>query len=57
MTYTIKKGQRLEDILPEMPKSDRANGTKKLNAMKYLGKIKFDKDPLEIQKEMRDEWE
>ncbi len=48
MTYTIKKGRRLEDILPEMPKSDRANGTRILNALKYLGKIKFDKNPLEI---------
>ena len=27
------------------------------DAKKYLGTIKFDRDPMDIQNEMRDEWE
>jgi len=30
---------------------------KGFDAKAFLGKVKFDKDPLAIQKEMRDEWE
>ncbi|MFP9097443.1 hypothetical protein ACLI09_00185 [Flavobacterium sp. RHBU_24] len=30
---------------------------KGFDAKAFLGTVKFDKDPLEIQKEMRDEWE
>ena len=29
----------------------------KINAFEYCGKIKLNKDALQIQKEMRDEWE
>ncbi len=54
MTITLKKGQRLEDVLP---KTNEKTGTKKLNALKYVGVLKLAKDPLIIQKRMRDEWE
>ncbi|MCA0366044.1 MAG: hypothetical protein LCH67_18550 [Bacteroidetes bacterium] len=54
MTIILKKGKRLSEILP--PNSDN-NGSKKLDAKKFVGKIKFVGDPLEIQKKMRDEWD
>ena len=30
--------------------------SKKMDAMKFCGKISLDKDALQIQKDMRDEW-
>ena len=54
MTIILKKGQNLEEVLP---KNTPVKGAKKLNAKKYVGVLKFEKDPLIIPKEMRDEWE
>jgi hypothetical protein len=54
MTIILKKGKKLSDILP--PNSN-GNGQKKLDAKKFVGKIKFTEDSLVIQKKMRDEWE
>jgi len=54
MTVRLKKGQRLEDVLP---KDNQEKGAKRLNAMKYAGFLSIKEDPLEIQKKMRDEWE
>ncbi|MEN9521718.1 MAG: hypothetical protein RL065_95 [Bacteroidota bacterium] len=34
----------------------KVKSKKKINAKKYLGKIKFSKSAIEIQKEMRNEW-
>ncbi|MEY2828913.1 MAG: hypothetical protein RIQ33_771 [Bacteroidota bacterium] len=34
----------------------KVKSKKKFNANKYLGKIKFSKSAIEIQKEMRNEW-
>ncbi len=53
MTIILKKGQHLEEILPQNP----SKGSKRLNAKKYVGVLKLKEDPLEIQKRMRDEWE
>jgi len=54
MTIVLRKGQRLEDVLP---KSNKGTDIKRLAAMKYVGVLKTKEDPLEIQKRMRDEWE
>lgn len=34
----------------------KVRSTKKLNAAKYFGKIKWDEDPLTFQRSLRDEW-
>ena len=53
MTIILKKGQKLEEL---MNKTARPEGVKKLNARKYVGVLKLNEDPLEIQRKMRDEW-
>jgi hypothetical protein len=55
MTFILKKDTPKEEL-------DKfligANATvKKHRFEKYVGKIKFNEDPLVIQKKMRDEWE
>jgi hypothetical protein len=57
MTYVLKQGQCIDDILKQIEKDKEKMPKPKHDFSKYVGKIKFDKDPLEIQKEMRDEWE
>lgn len=54
MVFILKKGQRLEEILPD---NILLKGKKKLDAKKYVGVLNLKEDPLEIQKRMRDEWE
>ena len=54
MTIILKKGQRLEDVLP---KTNEKAAAKRLDAMKYVGVLKIEGEPLKIQKRMRDEWE
>lgn len=54
MTIVLKRGQRLEDVLP---KGTLAKPEKKLNSKKYVGVLNLKEDPLEIQRRMRDEWE
>lgn len=54
MTILLKKGQRLEDVLP---KTNEKVATKRLDGMKYVGILQIEGDPLEIQKRRRDEWE
>ena len=46
-----KKG--VEAIKKQIKKLQRTG----VNTKKYCGVIKLEKDPLEIQKEMRDEWQ
>jgi hypothetical protein len=53
MTIILKRGQHLEEILPQ----STSKGSKRLNAKKYVGVFNLKEDPLEIQKRMRDEWE
>ena len=43
MTIVLKKGQRLEDVLP---KNNDKTGTKRLDAMKYVGVLTIKEDPL-----------
>ncbi|MEA5140313.1 hypothetical protein [Arcicella rigui] len=54
MTIVLKKGQKLEEVLPP---NISAKGSKKLNAKKYVGMVKSAEDPLEIQRRIRNEWE
>jgi len=59
MTVVIKKGDSKEhmDQLLKKVAEQPINPTKKFEATKYSGTVKFKEDPLEIQKKMRDEWE
>ena len=54
MTIILKKGQRLENVLP---KTNEQAAAKRLDAMKYVGVVKIEEEPLDIQKRMRDAWE
>ncbi|MDD5150805.1 MAG: hypothetical protein PHC28_10080 [Flavobacterium sp.] len=57
MTVVIKKGldkKEFEKILDSFRKNKKSQG---VNTSKHCGTIKLSKDPLIIQKEMRDEWE
>ena len=47
------KKKEFQKILASMVSEKNAKG---VNTLKYCGIIKLDKDPLVIQKEMRDEW-
>jgi hypothetical protein len=55
MNFILKKGVSLEEIFDQIKASNPPQ--KKHDFAKYVGKIKFKKDPLTIQKQMRDEWE
>jgi hypothetical protein len=63
MTFTLKKGQTLADIFPAakwaqlFPASQSASTGKRLNAQKFVGILQQNCDPLEIQKQMRSEWD
>ena len=55
MTTIIKKGdnkKRIQELLKKLRKTSKHT----FNAKKYVGKLKFDKDALEIQKRLRDDW-
>lgn len=54
MTIILKKGKKISELLPSNTDS---RALKKLDAKKFVGKIKFEGDPLLIQKQMRDEWD
>jgi hypothetical protein len=54
MVITIKKGDSKKTIERKLSKLSKKKG---FPAHKFLGKIKVDGDPLEIQRKMRDEWE
>lgn len=53
MVLTVKKGmskKKLNDLLRKL------KHTKKLDAKRHLGKVKWSEDALEYQKRIRDEW-
>lgn len=54
MVTIIKKGTKKKEL--ERALSNLAT-PKKLNAHKYLGTVKLDEDPIQIQKRLRNEWE
>jgi hypothetical protein len=47
----IKSTQDLDDVLRKV------KPVKKLDAKRYLGKVKWNEDPLEYQKRLRNEWD
>ncbi len=55
MVMTIKKGASEKSILRILKKLQEKS-KKGIDMKKYTGKIKLKKDALEIQKELRDEW-
>lgn len=58
MVTVIKKGASKEEIsllFEKMTRSTKFN--KGFDAKKFCGTVKFGKDALEIQKQLRDEWE
>ncbi|WP_375579489.1 hypothetical protein ABWH96_21250 [Marivirga tractuosa] len=54
MVTVIKKGSNKEKIEAALSK---LKSRKSFDAYKYCGAVKLNKDPLQIQKQMRDEWE
>ena len=55
MVTVIKKGTPKEEIKKRI--NEVVAKTSKRDIMKYAGKLKISIDPLEYQKQMRDEWE
>lgn len=63
MKFILKKGQTIEDLFPAakwaqlFPASQSAATGKRLDALKFVGVLKLTGNALEIQKQMRDEWD
>jgi hypothetical protein len=57
MVVVLKKGASKKEMEQINKKINRMPSRKKLDAKKYCGVIKLKKDPLVIQKRLRDEWE
>jgi hypothetical protein len=55
MTFILKKDTPKEELDKFL--AHKSSPAKKHNFEKYVGKIKFQGDPLLIQKKMRDEWQ
>ena len=55
MVTIIKKGTSKEEIKKQVDKA--ISKTPKKDITKYAGKLRTDIDPLEYQRQMRDEWE
>jgi hypothetical protein len=54
MVTVIKKGADRTNIQKAL---ESVRVRKGINAFKYCGKVKLEKEPLTIQKDLRDEWE
>ena len=55
MVTVIKKGTPTEEIKKRV--DEAISKAPKKDIMKYAGKLQTDIDPLEYQRQMRDEWE
>lgn len=53
MVLVLKKGANKKEMDSI---SEQLKVTKGVNTKKYCGTVKLKEDPLEIQKQMRDEW-
>jgi len=53
MTIKIKKIGSAKSLAVAL---NKVKPVKRFDAKKYLGKVKWNEDPLEFQKRMRDEW-
>jgi hypothetical protein len=58
MVTTIKRGASIEEIRSLFLKMEEKKNLKKgFDAYKFCGTVRFNEDALEIQKQMRDEWQ
>jgi len=57
MVLTIKQGDNKKNIKNLLENISKDFTPKGVDVYKYVGKIKFEKDALEIQNELRNEWE
>ena len=56
MVTTLKYGSK-EECLSKLIERLNKRSRRGVNVKKYVGILKMDKDPLSIQKEMRNDWE
>lgn len=57
MTTTLRRGSTLEEIAKILEDlNSRAKAKGGLDARKFCGRLNLDIDPVEIQRELRDEW-
>lgn len=56
MTYRIKKGTSLKDFNKLLQSITNKSVKKGFQAKKYCGILTTDIDPLDYQKQLRDEW-
>lgn len=57
MSITLKRGANKSVIKRSLKKVLKADSLKGIDAYKYCGIIQLKKDPIDIQKELRDEWD
>lgn len=53
MTLKVKKIHSAKILTDAL---NKVKPVKRFNAKRHLGKVKWDEDPLEYQKRLRDEW-
>lgn len=56
MTVVLDKKTKKKEFQKILASMASEKNAKEVDTLKYCGIIKLDKDPLAIQKEMRDEW-
>jgi hypothetical protein len=56
MVTILKYGSKKEVIKSLLDRLNEQNETSGIDAYKYCGVISLDKDPLDIQSMLRDEW-
>lgn len=57
MVYILNKKTSLKDFNKILSSLSKKRKRKGVNTLKYCGFLTLKKDPLAIQKELRDEWE
>lgn len=57
MIMTIKQGATKKNIRSMLENLAKETKSKGVDVYKYVGKISLKKDALNIQRELRDEWE
>ena len=57
MVTILKKGTKKERIRKILERLIREKQSKGIDAYKFLGTIRLKKDALDIQKDLRNEWE
>lgn len=57
MVVKISKDKTQKEIAEEMKKIEEKSFYKSNNLFQYVGKVNFDKDGLDYQKAIRNEWQ